>query len=566
MQRQSCLLAAALLQLSAAVWLCDVRRCDQSAARLRHFGGTSGNWLRNSCGTMRHSISPDSLKPVTESLATQAPSSSLSTVFSCSARQHSHPAANFSTEDLGNVAPGRRGFRTVPPARCKGGDSVARWQFQLGFNDRKDQIVMVPDPDVPDWKVPGVLWYPARFIKWHEDEARKPKEYEFQWLACTDGTVFNSANSDLPKLIQQMFHRGRQFCDEIAEVKLTAKQIGQIRMPFFMLPDHPHKNQVLAEIFDAAVSPIANILVTFSEDHPVVADCIKNGLQQQQINAKPDQRTVLWMRSLGLIQTAELKFLLEAVLPQLLMHKTLEPLPPAERNQRVLTVGSVLLQLLAVQHALGEPLNLNGDILDDLVVGNVVAFECDGPEALSTMFSLAAPAVSNLAARMLTFNRAHTIYDPDLRPPTFHRVAPAAREPTDAIPVVLKRYPSAEIEDERPGKRLKQKGVKELFGVEQGVTDSGSRQRQCWQRQRHIKIPQRQFAAVVTVKRHFTPALSSPAQERNLGQNSKPKAAVDAPVHCNGRALYNGVVSAVVRIIWCKSTRERIAVNKGQAE
>ncbi|KAJ7738814.1 hypothetical protein B0H16DRAFT_1569912, partial [Mycena metata] len=34
----------------------------------------------------------------------------------------------------------------------------------------------------------------------------KPKEYEFQWLACTDGTVFNSANSDLPKLIQRMFH------------------------------------------------------------------------------------------------------------------------------------------------------------------------------------------------------------------------------------------------------------------------------------------------------------------------------------------------------------------------
>lgn len=91
---------------------------------------------------------------------------------------------------------------------------------------RKDQIVMVPDPDVPDWKAPGVLWYPARFIKWHEDQARKPKEYEFQWLACTDGTVFNSANSDLPKLIQRMFHRGQQFCDEIAEVKLAAKQVS----------------------------------------------------------------------------------------------------------------------------------------------------------------------------------------------------------------------------------------------------------------------------------------------------------------------------------------------------
>ncbi|KAJ7721774.1 hypothetical protein B0H16DRAFT_1473673 [Mycena metata] len=64
MQRQSCLLPAALLQLSAAVWLRDVRHRDQSAAHLKHTCGTSGSCLWNSCGATRHSeLHPVHLHP-----------------------------------------------------------------------------------------------------------------------------------------------------------------------------------------------------------------------------------------------------------------------------------------------------------------------------------------------------------------------------------------------------------------------------------------------------------------------------------------------------------------------
>ncbi|KAJ7672711.1 hypothetical protein B0H14DRAFT_2657150 [Mycena olivaceomarginata] len=56
-------------------------------------------------------------------------------------------------------------------------------------------------------------------------------------------------------------------------------------------------------------------------------------------------------------------------------------------------VGSALLQFLVVQHELGEPLNLNGDRIEDLKDESVVACLPDGEEALNAMFS-AIPSTS----------------------------------------------------------------------------------------------------------------------------------------------------------------------------
>lgn len=84
---------------------------------------------------------------------------------------------------------------------------------------------MVPDPNVPNWKAQGVLWYPARFIQHHRGRARKDNEYEFQWLECSDGSVYHSDDSILPLLMQRQFFKGRKFCLEIDEVELTDKQV-----------------------------------------------------------------------------------------------------------------------------------------------------------------------------------------------------------------------------------------------------------------------------------------------------------------------------------------------------
>ncbi|KAJ7658760.1 hypothetical protein DFH06DRAFT_1407262 [Mycena polygramma] len=175
---------------------------------------------------------------------------------------------------------------------------------------RPQSIVMVPDPDVPNWKAPGVLWYPARFVKRHKDLAHKPDEYEFEWLECND---VHSAWSDLPALMLRMFRRGRQFCQEIHDVTLSAQQIGIICMPFYMKPDYPdHKNPQLSAIFKAAVHGVARILLVFEDTHPVVSSYNRYFAAKKTIDRHREAGE--WMRSIGLVPTPELEAVLAAPL------------------------------------------------------------------------------------------------------------------------------------------------------------------------------------------------------------------------------------------------------------
>ncbi|KAJ7483763.1 hypothetical protein B0H11DRAFT_2231915 [Mycena galericulata] len=303
------------------------------------------------------------------------------------------------------------------------------------------QIAMVPDPNVPDWKAPGVLWYPATFIKRHR-KAAPHDEYEFRWFECTDGTVYWSEDSALPPLLLRRFCRSRKFFEEINAVKLRAKQMNNL-----------HRQ---TKIFEAAVPLVARILVAFEDRHPVVRSFTKyfsgkNSIDQHR--AASD-----WMRTLDLVPTPELEAVLSKPLITLLGCEALSDLLQAERDKRVMGVGSVLLQLLAVQRELGEALNLNGDIVEDLITGRVVRCPSDGPAALAAMFA-AIPLTSVqsgiLTQRMLKFNADHATYDRDYRPPTYRRDDPSIFKPTAAIPVLLKREGSAEIEGEKPAKRAK---------------------------------------------------------------------------------------------------------------
>ena len=146
----------------------------------------------------------------------------------------------------------------------------------------------------------------------------------------------------------------------------------------------------------------------------------------------------------------------------LLCHKNLSNLLEPERQERVFGVGSVLMQIVAVQQELGEPLNLNGDILQDLVSGCITRYISDGPKALEAMFAAIAMSGSDINVKsstvvqqMLDFNNAHAFYDPDFRPPTFRRERPSIITPTVPIPVVLKRKGDAKIDGEKQAKRAK---------------------------------------------------------------------------------------------------------------
>ncbi|KAJ7704039.1 hypothetical protein B0H17DRAFT_1193958 [Mycena rosella] len=237
---------------------------------------------------------------------------------------------------------------TPCPLFCEGCDT-----FNAdGDDDEREfqrSIVMLPDSGSADWKSTNPLWYPARFIKGHEKRANQPNEYVSSFL-----------------------------------FSLSAKidQIGRIRRPLYMEPDNPnHENPALTAVFNSALPRIAQILAEFNHDHPVIKDFNEYFAGKKEIQRH--RGAGQWMADVGLVPTPELEAVLMAPLSALLRHGVLSHLIEDERNQRVMGVGSVLLQLLEIQMELGEPLNLNGDLLVDLRDRAVTPCPTDGAKALA---------------------------------------------------------------------------------------------------------------------------------------------------------------------------------------
>ncbi|KAJ6530713.1 hypothetical protein B0H19DRAFT_1327962 [Mycena capillaripes] len=169
-----------------------------------------------------------------------------------------------------------------------------------------------------------------------------------------------------------------------------------------------------------------------------------------------------WLEAHNLIPNPELEAVLSDPLATLMQHGELAALSDDELNQRVLGVGSALFQLLAVQNELGEPLNLNGDLISDLADKSVVPYRSDGQDGLDAMFTpVAFSSTRNVPIEtlMLRFRREHTIFDKAFRPHMFRRERPSHFPPTDPIsvkvPEVLKREGDQLVDDERPAKRTK---------------------------------------------------------------------------------------------------------------
>jgi hypothetical protein len=161
------------------------------------------------------------------------------------------------------------------------------------------------------------------------------------------------------------FTQSRKFCEEIAEVDLTAEQVifpilvllvelNDFRLVksvchLYMLPDHPdHQNPLLKEIFGAAIQQVAKILMDFDLSHLVVADFAEHFKSVKA--AERHWRVPDWMRTIGLTPTLELEAVISPPLSSLPGHSLLSHIPWSERQERVLSVGSVLLQLLAVRN------------------------------------------------------------------------------------------------------------------------------------------------------------------------------------------------------------------------
>ncbi|KAF8171799.1 hypothetical protein K438DRAFT_1773088 [Mycena galopus ATCC 62051] len=285
------------------------------------------------------------------------------------------------------------------------------------------KIVMFPDPKAPDGKAGDVLWYPARFME-RQKNAPPQQEYELQWFECTiDAAYQPEKDPSFPQLFARRFCRGAQFIEEVHRVDLTATQIGTVRIPFFMFPDHPdHQNSDLTNLFEAATPHVAKILATFDSAHPVIPSYLKHFKKTKPTSAVAGPGA-------GCAPAAW-------------------SLHPRWRRS---------FWILGVQHELGEELNLNGDFLDDLVIGRVVRCPSDGPAALAAMFAaVSQKSKSGAQARqMVRFNNVHSFYDPDYRPPTFRRDDPSIFPVTASILITVKQKGDPQIQGEKPPKKAK---------------------------------------------------------------------------------------------------------------
>ncbi|KAK7007185.1 hypothetical protein R3P38DRAFT_2378282, partial [Favolaschia claudopus] len=171
-----------------------------------------------------------------------------------------------------------------------------------------------------------------------------------------------------------------------------------------------------------------------------------------------------WHETIGLRSTPEQNAVKALAISKLLRRVTFDALDPDDKSSpaewkiRVSSVGSALLQILVVQHELGEPLNLNGDLLDDLLSRKIIAPTFDGVPVLHLIMTCAIGQITNTSTsveKFAKFEREFTIYDENYRPPTFRRIADSTAMPTPPITVTVKRAAEDEIEDEPSPKRVK---------------------------------------------------------------------------------------------------------------
>lgn len=224
---------------------------------------------------------------------------------------------------------------------------------------------------------------------------------------------------------------------------LITTQIGKIRSPAFST-SHPPEDHPLIKIFDAAVAPLAELLISFPDDHPVVSS-YNSFFEDRPADAR-DTGVEEWLGfGFGLEEPVrELTALMEHPLEKLQDFR-LVSVPGPERRRRVIGVGRAMLQLLALQHELQEPLNLNGDIFEDLIQEAITPREMESSEALRAMFIATNPKqldhkkywdMEALGESLMNFRNDHTIFDSTFRPPTYFRIGPReSRRPRIAIEI-----------------------------------------------------------------------------------------------------------------------------------
>ncbi|KAJ7616049.1 hypothetical protein FB45DRAFT_1035209 [Roridomyces roridus] len=330
---------------------------------------------------------------------------------------------------------------------CLPGDAVD-WEnssvhfFCQGCKTRpKDQpffhreIILLPDPRADNTRKRSVKWYPARFIKHYPRAAGTEREFEFKFLDCVQFPVQGPDEYVAPS---KLTFTGRAVCEKVFK-SFKPHQIGAIHIPLHYSPtlqqDHP-----LVNIFDAAFEPLSRLLTSFPDDHPVIQvyrDFFPDGAPGEY-----DENE--WLGRLMLPEplpqvTALMKGPLELLKERI-------PVPnKRERRLRALTVGRAMLQILAIQHDLDEPLNLNGDIYEDIINQRIARHRMEEKDALRVMYLATKPPQLHharfwdraaVADGVADFFQDHQVADPDFRPSAHYRLGTReSRRPTISVQI-----------------------------------------------------------------------------------------------------------------------------------
>ncbi|KAJ7708405.1 hypothetical protein B0H16DRAFT_1481366 [Mycena metata] len=131
------------------------------------------------------------------------------------------------------------------------------------------------------------------------------------------------------------------------------------------------------------------------------------------------------------------------------------------------------------QHELKEPLNLNGDLVNDLWDNSVITCGSDGKAALQAMYAAVNDGVlpgANESQKMSRFFDRHTIFDSHWRPPLYRRVRNSQFASTEAVvtvSTVSKRKAEEQLDSLKGPKRSKLEDPKKAK-VQQKTKKSGA--------------------------------------------------------------------------------------------
>ncbi|KAJ7622367.1 hypothetical protein FB45DRAFT_870569 [Roridomyces roridus] len=285
------------------------------------------------------------------------------------------------------------------------------------------EIVVLPDPRVGNpWKA-DVKWYPARFVRHRPGKA--DAEFVFRFLDCVD-LAPQGPDEWVP--LPKSYGRSCAFCEKVLKRTLQPDQIGVIFGEAHNTRD-PSRDHPLISIFNNAVEPLGKLLMSFPDDHPVVQSYRSFFTADSEDHDETEIEH--WLRRANLHDPVnELTALMKRPLKHLDDFRVVAVPDAAERRHRVLAVGRALLQILAIQHNLEEPLDLNGDAYEDLVNGHIESLSMDGGEAFRAMYMATKPKLLSHAKfwdraafveECGEFIISHELNDGTYRPATYGR-------------------------------------------------------------------------------------------------------------------------------------------------